>query len=304
MPGGAEPRAGTGAAEANAHGLPAPPCLFPDPTGFPEPRPAAPSPVPATASQAPRPPLPLHPPEPPRLLAKPWGRVGASPPVPPQPVLSPRSRWPVGRAVTPATSAAAASTSWSEPAPRDASSTAAASSAGGAGPPCAWATTPSTRRTVRRVLGERGCSGQGFSILQVFTWVCVVCVSPPPGHFYCSLHYPNPPSMDLPQDEPPALPDGVSHCKSPWMIRGGGDARAQPRAASPLHCWLCPRMLLLPTHPQMLGAPVPPPRRRHPVPCSPHQQPHSRGESLGQWRTQRMLVTWGSRSCQHSPGGM
>ncbi|XP_019325877.1 PREDICTED: protein-methionine sulfoxide oxidase MICAL1 [Aptenodytes forsteri] len=28
------------------------------------------------------------------------------------------------------------------------------------------------------------------------------------GHFYCSLHYPNPPSMDLPQDEPPALPDG------------------------------------------------------------------------------------------------
>lgn len=38
---------------------------------------------------------------------------------------------------------------------------------------------------------------------------------PPPGHFYCSLHYPNPPGMDLPQDEPLALPDGVSHRKYP-----------------------------------------------------------------------------------------
>ncbi|XP_039551658.1 F-actin-monooxygenase MICAL1 isoform X2 [Passer montanus] len=28
------------------------------------------------------------------------------------------------------------------------------------------------------------------------------------GHFYCSLHYPNAPSMDLPRDEAPALPDG------------------------------------------------------------------------------------------------
>ncbi|XP_010142071.1 PREDICTED: protein-methionine sulfoxide oxidase MICAL1 [Buceros rhinoceros silvestris] len=28
------------------------------------------------------------------------------------------------------------------------------------------------------------------------------------GHFYCSLHYPSPPSMDLPQDKPLALPDG------------------------------------------------------------------------------------------------
>ncbi|XP_029855341.1 F-actin-monooxygenase MICAL1 isoform X1 [Aquila chrysaetos chrysaetos] len=28
------------------------------------------------------------------------------------------------------------------------------------------------------------------------------------GHFYCSLHYPNPPGMDLPQDEPLALSDG------------------------------------------------------------------------------------------------
>ncbi|KFM03267.1 Protein-methionine sulfoxide oxidase MICAL1, partial [Aptenodytes forsteri] len=46
--GGAEPRSQARAAQANAHGLPAPPCLFPDPTCFPEPRPAAPSPVPAT----------------------------------------------------------------------------------------------------------------------------------------------------------------------------------------------------------------------------------------------------------------
>ncbi|KAM6236885.1 F-actin-monooxygenase MICAL1 isoform 1-T1 [Porphyrio hochstetteri] len=28
------------------------------------------------------------------------------------------------------------------------------------------------------------------------------------GHFYCSLHYPSQPSMDVPQDEPPVLPDG------------------------------------------------------------------------------------------------
>lgn len=28
------------------------------------------------------------------------------------------------------------------------------------------------------------------------------------GHFYCSLHYPNPPSVDLPRDEASALPDG------------------------------------------------------------------------------------------------
>uniref|UniRef100_A0A8V5GHH1 Molecule interacting with CasL protein 1 n=1 Tax=Melopsittacus undulatus TaxID=13146 RepID=A0A8V5GHH1_MELUD len=29
------------------------------------------------------------------------------------------------------------------------------------------------------------------------------------GHFYCSLHYPNPTGMDPAQDEPPVLPDGV-----------------------------------------------------------------------------------------------
>uniref|UniRef100_A0A803VWV6 F-actin monooxygenase n=1 Tax=Ficedula albicollis TaxID=59894 RepID=A0A803VWV6_FICAL len=97
-------------------------------------------------------------PVPPWLLAQPRGRVGARPPVPPQPVHPPcshrgRGR---GRTVTPATSAAAVCTSWSEPAPRDASSTAAASSAGAAGPPCAWATTPSTRRMVRRLLLGRG----------------------------------------------------------------------------------------------------------------------------------------------------
>lgn len=46
---------------------------------------------------------------------------------------------------------------------------------------------------------------------------CHMGLAPPPptGHFYCSLHYPNPPGMDLPQDEPLALPDGVSHRKYP-----------------------------------------------------------------------------------------
>lgn len=92
---------------------------------------------------------------PPWLRAQQWGRASARLPVPPQPVLCPHSHRGrgQGRTVTPATSAAAVSTSWSEPAPRDASSTAAASSAGAAGPPCAWATTPSTRRMVRRFLG-------------------------------------------------------------------------------------------------------------------------------------------------------
>lgn len=56
--------------------------------------------------------------------------------------------------------------------------------------------------------------------------------SPPtpslPGNFYCSLHYPNPASMDLPQDEASALPDGVNHPKSLGVmeerqnVEGGG----------------------------------------------------------------------------------
>ncbi|XP_009463986.1 PREDICTED: protein-methionine sulfoxide oxidase MICAL1 [Nipponia nippon] len=61
------------------------------------------------------------------------------------------------------------------------------------------------------------------------------------GHFYCSLHYPNPPSMDLPQDKPPALPDGdaaATHlssdagslCVSP---REGVSSPLQPPPAAP-----------------------------------------------------------------------
>lgn len=65
--------------------------------------------------------------------------------------------------------------------------------------------------------GEAGFGGEGMLGAR-FLQPCRSShgfVPPPPGHFYCSLHYPNPPSMDLPQDEPPALPDGVSHRKSP-----------------------------------------------------------------------------------------
>uniref|UniRef100_A0A8C9NR74 Molecule interacting with CasL protein 1 n=1 Tax=Serinus canaria TaxID=9135 RepID=A0A8C9NR74_SERCA len=39
------------------------------------------------------------------------------------------------------------------------------------------------------------------------------------GNFYCSLHYPNPASMDLPREEASALPDGVNHPKSLWVPR-------------------------------------------------------------------------------------
>uniref|UniRef100_A0A672U824 Molecule interacting with CasL protein 1 n=1 Tax=Strigops habroptila TaxID=2489341 RepID=A0A672U824_STRHB len=35
------------------------------------------------------------------------------------------------------------------------------------------------------------------------------------GHFYCSLHYPNPTGMDLAQDEPLVLPDGDAACLPP-----------------------------------------------------------------------------------------
>ncbi|KFO80930.1 Protein-methionine sulfoxide oxidase mical3a, partial [Cuculus canorus] len=89
---GAEPRAGTRAVQVNAYRLPAPPCLFPEPTGFPEPRLVAP------------------------LL------------VPTNPLLH--------------------------------------------------------------------LAGHHMGL------------DTPLGHFYCSLHYPSPPGMDLPQDEPPALPHG------------------------------------------------------------------------------------------------
>lgn len=152
------------------------------------------------------------PPNPFRLL-EPGAGWAPAPRVPPQPVLCARSqRPPAGTAATPATSAAAASTSWSGPAPRGASSTAGASSAGSAGPPCAWATTPAMSSTVRQA-AERACAGEGFSTSPVIAWASG---SSPPGHFYCSLHYPNPTGMDPAQEESPVLPDGVSCCKSPW----------------------------------------------------------------------------------------
>ncbi|XP_076214381.1 F-actin-monooxygenase MICAL1 [Aptenodytes patagonicus] len=61
------------------------------------------------------------------------------------------------------------------------------------------------------------------------------------GHFYCSLHYPNPPSMDLPQDEPPALPDGDAAAAHPPSDAGslfvspkeGAPGPLQPPPAAP-----------------------------------------------------------------------
>lgn len=90
--GGAEPRAGTGAAQENTHRLPAPPCLFPDPTGFPEPRLATPSLVPANPSTQTHP-CKRDPPPTPKPLAKAPGQGGCQPlggqspacPLPPQP---------------------------------------------------------------------------------------------------------------------------------------------------------------------------------------------------------------------------
>ncbi|XP_065505369.1 F-actin-monooxygenase MICAL1 isoform X2 [Caloenas nicobarica] len=55
------------------------------------------------------------------------------------------------------------------------------------------------------------------------------------GNFYCSLHYPNPPGMDLPQDEPLALRDGVSHHKSPQMIGERQKVEGGAWARPPLH---------------------------------------------------------------------
>ncbi|XP_054251944.1 F-actin-monooxygenase MICAL1 [Indicator indicator] len=61
------------------------------------------------------------------------------------------------------------------------------------------------------------------------------------GHFYCSLHYPTPPSMDLPHDEPLVLPSGDatatdlpldagSPCVSP---KEGIPSPVQPMTADP-----------------------------------------------------------------------
>lgn len=96
MAGKAKPRAGTRAAQANAHRFPAPPCLFPDPTGFPEPRLAAPSAIPAARPCAGRGAKPCPAPCAPMAAGTATGPAGcqapgASPacPVPPQP---PRDR--------------------------------------------------------------------------------------------------------------------------------------------------------------------------------------------------------------------
>ncbi|XP_064894508.1 F-actin-monooxygenase MICAL1 isoform X2 [Columba livia] len=55
------------------------------------------------------------------------------------------------------------------------------------------------------------------------------------GHFYCSLHSPNPPGMELPQDEPPALPEGVSHHKSPQVMGERQKVEGGAWAWPPLH---------------------------------------------------------------------
>ncbi|XP_074781742.1 F-actin-monooxygenase MICAL1 isoform X2 [Athene noctua] len=55
------------------------------------------------------------------------------------------------------------------------------------------------------------------------------------GHFYCSLHYPNPPSMDLPQDEPPVLPDGDATATRPPLDAGSPCVAPKEGAFSPLH---------------------------------------------------------------------
>ncbi|KAM6040930.1 F-actin-monooxygenase MICAL1 isoform 1-T4 [Theristicus caerulescens] len=54
------------------------------------------------------------------------------------------------------------------------------------------------------------------------------------GHFYCSLHYPNPPGMDLPQDKPPALPDGDAAATHPPLDAGSPCVSPKEGAPCPL----------------------------------------------------------------------
>ncbi|XP_075377718.1 F-actin-monooxygenase MICAL1 isoform X2 [Mycteria americana] len=54
------------------------------------------------------------------------------------------------------------------------------------------------------------------------------------GHFYCSLHYPNPPGMDLPQDEPPVLRDGGATAARPPSGAGSPCVSPKEGAAGPL----------------------------------------------------------------------
>ncbi|KAM6399031.1 F-actin-monooxygenase MICAL1 [Rhynochetos jubatus] len=54
------------------------------------------------------------------------------------------------------------------------------------------------------------------------------------GHFYCSLHYPNPPpGMDLPVDEPPVLPDGDATAARPPSDAGSACASPEEREPGP-----------------------------------------------------------------------
>ncbi|XP_075299042.1 F-actin-monooxygenase MICAL1 isoform X2 [Opisthocomus hoazin] len=53
------------------------------------------------------------------------------------------------------------------------------------------------------------------------------------GYFYCSLHYPSPPSMELPRDEPPALPDGDAAAARLPSDAGGQCVSPEERAPSP-----------------------------------------------------------------------
>ncbi|KAM6311085.1 F-actin-monooxygenase MICAL1 [Podargus strigoides] len=61
------------------------------------------------------------------------------------------------------------------------------------------------------------------------------------GHFYCSLHYPNPPSMEVSQDESPALPDGDAAAACPPLDAGspcvspkeGAPGPPEPTPAAP-----------------------------------------------------------------------
>nr|XP_030147784.3 F-actin-monooxygenase MICAL1 isoform X4 [Taeniopygia guttata] len=52
------------------------------------------------------------------------------------------------------------------------------------------------------------------------------------GHFYCSLHYPNPASMDLPRDEAAALPDGDADAAA-HPPPGAGRSGVSPVAWAP-----------------------------------------------------------------------
>ncbi|XP_068774072.1 F-actin-monooxygenase MICAL1 isoform X2 [Struthio camelus] len=64
------------------------------------------------------------------------------------------------------------------------------------------------------------------------------------GHFYCSLHYPNPPGMELPPDELPVLPDGDIATSNPPPDTGSPCAAPEEAA---------------PAQPGLPSTPVPPP---------------------------------------------